>query len=105
MSEVLEKITKGESYTGQACVYCGERIQAEDEVVVCPRCKSVHHADCWKKERRLRQTGLCPDCQGSCGEKIQRRWASAAHVEKDNPCYCRCLHPDCGSFPVLAQTA
>jgi transposase len=46
MSEVLEKITKGESYTGQACVYCGERIQAEDEVVVCPRCKSVHHADC-----------------------------------------------------------
>ena len=68
MSEVLEKITKGESYTGQACVYCGERIQAEDEVVVCPRCKSVHHADCWKKNGGCGKQGCAQIAKAVVGE-------------------------------------
>lgn len=59
MAGKTEKITSGEAYAGQPCVLCGEAISARDEVVVCPRCRSVQHADCWKSKGGCGKAG-CP---------------------------------------------
>lgn len=40
-------------YTGLECVYCHEKFQDDDDVVVCPDCGAPHHRDCYKK------TGHC----------------------------------------------
>lgn len=50
MAGKTEKVTSGEAYAGQPCILCKKEIAAEDEVVVCPRCRSVQHADCWKSK-------------------------------------------------------
>lgn len=59
MTGNTEKITKGEDYLGRSCVVCKREFQAEDEVVACPRCHSVHHAECWKEKGGCGKTG-CP---------------------------------------------
>lgn len=50
MKERNEKITTGEAHLGKVCVSCNNTIESHDEVVVCPRCHTVQHADCWKKK-------------------------------------------------------
>lgn len=55
----LEKITAGSQHLGQTCIICAKTITEQDEVVVCPRCRSVHHADCWKNKGGCGKTG-CP---------------------------------------------
>lgn len=59
MKDNLEKITKGEAHLGQICIFCEKSIHAEDEVVACPRCRTVHHVDCWKAKGGCGKTG-CP---------------------------------------------
>ncbi|HHY09137.1 MAG TPA: hypothetical protein GX528_01080 [Firmicutes bacterium] len=59
MQKNLEKITSGVDYPEQSCIICQERIKAGDEVVRCPRCHSIHHADCWKNKGGCGKTG-CP---------------------------------------------
>lgn len=68
MSGTVEKITKGQDHLGQPCVVCGEAIAETDQVVVCPRCRSIHHADCWKGK-------------GGCGRKGCRQVAVAVRGE------------------------
>lgn len=59
MKENPEKITKGVDYLGQHCVVCQKKIETDDEVVACPRCRSVHHVECWKRKGGCGKTG-CP---------------------------------------------
>lgn len=54
-----EKITKGSDHVEQACIVCQQKMSPEDDVVLCPRCRSVHHADCWKNKGGCGKTG-CP---------------------------------------------
>ncbi len=59
MSETLEKISGGVDHAGRACAFCRETIAPDDEVVICPRCREVHHAACWKQNGGCGRTG-CP---------------------------------------------
>ncbi len=64
-----EKITKGVDNLGQSCVVCQEKIGAEDEVVACPRCRSVHHVQCWKNKGGCGKTGCPQTAQAVRGER------------------------------------
>lgn len=55
----LEKLTPGLDHLDQTCIVCSQVITAESEVVACPRCRSVHHVDCWKGKGGCGKTG-CP---------------------------------------------
>lgn len=59
MKENLEKITQGTEHPGKSCIYCEQAINSSDQVVVCPRCRSVHHVECWKDKGGCGKTG-CP---------------------------------------------
>lgn len=69
MSEILEKVSSGANHAGQECVYCRETIKAEHEVVICPRCKSPHHADCWKSNGGCGTRGCPQIAKGVMGER------------------------------------
>ncbi|NLJ81155.1 MAG: extracellular solute-binding protein [Firmicutes bacterium] len=69
MKENLEQITSGADYAGQTCPFCGKTINPEDQVVCCPRCRSVHHVDCWKAKGGCGKAG-CPQLAATVfGEK------------------------------------
>lgn len=69
MAGKAEKITSGEAHVGQPCVLCQKAITAQDEVVVCPRCRSVQHVGCWKSKGGCGKAG-CPQlAQAILGEK------------------------------------
>jgi hypothetical protein len=69
MAGKTEKVTSGEAYAGQPCILCKKEIAAEDEVVVCPRCRSVQHADCWKSKGGCGRAGCPQIAQAVIGEK------------------------------------
>ncbi|HPT83768.1 MAG TPA: extracellular solute-binding protein [Limnochordia bacterium] len=69
MAGKTEKITSGQAHAGQPCIFCQKPITAQDEVVVCPRCRSVQHAECWKSKGGCGRAG-CPQlAQAVIGEK------------------------------------
>ena len=41
------------------CTACLDQFEAGDEIVICPRCKSAHHADCWRAAAGCTKHG-CP---------------------------------------------
>lgn len=58
-SEKLLVLSADHKLVGDICIACQKKLNAGDEVVVCPRCKSPHHADCWREAAGCRQHG-CP---------------------------------------------
>lgn len=71
MTDNLEKITKGAAHQGHACVVCQTAVKDEDAIVVCPRCRTVHHVDCWKAKGGCGKTG-CPQIgKAVVGERPQ----------------------------------
>lgn len=46
--ERISRATPDSNLVGRECVYCHREITAGEEVVICPRCKTVHHVECWK---------------------------------------------------------
>ncbi|NMB02301.1 MAG: extracellular solute-binding protein [Firmicutes bacterium] len=69
MTGNLEKITKGDEHVGQPCIVCQEAIDPNNEVVLCPRCRSLHHVDCWKAKGGCGKTGCPQIAQAVKGEK------------------------------------
>lgn len=69
MSETLEKITRGSDHAGRACTFCRETIASDDEIVVCPRCRQVHHADCWRQNGGCGKTGCAQTAKAVVGER------------------------------------
>ena len=65
----LEKISQGQLYPGQTCVYCEDAIDSQDEVVVCPRCRSIHHVECWRDKGGCGKTGCPQVAQAIKGER------------------------------------
>lgn len=59
MTGNLEKITTGEKHADEPCIVCQSAIKPTDEVILCPRCRSIHHVDCWKDKGGCGKTG-CP---------------------------------------------
>lgn len=39
-------------YIGEKCSACGKEFTADDDIVVCPKCGSPHHRECWLKENK-----------------------------------------------------
>ncbi|NLY52618.1 MAG: hypothetical protein GX063_06885, partial [Firmicutes bacterium] len=48
-AETLLVLPPDHELVGRRCVVCNDNLQPNDEVVVCPRCKTPHHADCWRE--------------------------------------------------------
>lgn len=65
----LEKITSGSEHLGQTCIVCQQTINQQDEVVVCPRCRTIHHVDCWKGKGGCGKTGCPQIAQAVVGER------------------------------------
>lgn len=64
-----EKITKGADYPEHTCIVCQQAITSADDVVACPRCRSVHHANCWKSKGGCGKTGCPQVAQAVKGER------------------------------------
>lgn len=64
-----EKITKGADHLGQTCIVCQKEISPEDEVVACPRCHCIHHANCWRSKGGCGKTGCPQVAQAVKGER------------------------------------
>jgi len=43
----IARLLAGSRVVGRECPVCTDEFRAGDEVVVCPRCRTVHHRDCW----------------------------------------------------------
>ena len=68
---------------GSQCIACHEELKAGDEVVMCPRCKSAHHADCWRQSAGCRKHG-CPQVAITIKAE-ERRPPGDAHLLKRSP--------------------
>lgn len=44
---MLSESTAGPDIAGKLCPYCQNRIAAGSSAVVCPGCRTPHHAECW----------------------------------------------------------
>lgn len=69
MNENREKVTKGAEHPDQNCIVCRKPITPEDEVVACPRCRSIHHIDCWKAKGGCGKTGCAQIAKAVVGER------------------------------------
>ncbi len=69
MSETLEKITRGSDHGGGRCALCRKAIAPNDEVVVCPRCRQIHHVECWRQNGGCGKTGCPQTAKAVTGEK------------------------------------
>ena len=69
MAGKTEKITTGETHAGQPCILCQKTITASDEIVICPRCRSVQHADCWKAKGGCGRAGCPQVAQAVLGDR------------------------------------
>lgn len=68
---------------GSRCIVCHEELQADDEVVLCPRCKSAHHADCWRRSAGCGKHG-CPQVAIAIKDE-ERKPSGDAHLLKRTP--------------------
>lgn len=48
-AERLVTVTE-DNLAGQECEFCHRPLEAGEQVVVCPRCRAVHHVDCWRRK-------------------------------------------------------
>lgn len=47
MREQIISVAEGDEAINQPCGQCNKPIAAGDQIVYCPRCKQIHHLDCW----------------------------------------------------------
>ena len=47
--EKLEVLTEDSRHVGKSCAKCEQKLEIGAEIVECPRCHAVHHADFWKQ--------------------------------------------------------
>ena len=59
MEEKLEILDAESRHLGKTCAKCEQKLEINDEIVECPRCHVVHHADCWKRNGGCGRLG-CP---------------------------------------------
>lgn len=64
-----EKITNGADHLGQTCIVCQGKIETKDEVITCPRCRSLHHVECWKSKGGCGKAGCPQIAQAVRGER------------------------------------
>lgn len=53
---------------GKNCTYCGERLESGDVILECPRCRSLHHYDCWLEYGGCAKRG-CPEVAESASTR------------------------------------
>lgn len=82
-TEELLTIAAEHELVGQQCIACHEELKAGDQVVVCPRCKSPHHADCWRRAAGCRRHG-CPQVAITVRNE-EREPPGDAHLLKRSP--------------------
>ncbi len=59
MEEKLEVLDAQSRHVGKTCPRCEKELAVDDQIVECPRCHMVHHADCWKENGGCARRG-CP---------------------------------------------
>lgn len=69
MGERIEIISSDSPHLGKACLACNKPIQAQAEMVKCPRCHTLHHADCWKQRGGCAKTGCSQVAKNVVGDR------------------------------------
>ncbi|HEX6971637.1 MAG TPA: RING finger protein [Limnochordia bacterium] len=59
MAEAIDVLQPGDPALGRPCMRCRRPLEAGEEAVVCPRCKSPHHLRCWREHGGCARRG-CP---------------------------------------------
>lgn len=47
MKEEVLRLTNDHDLLDATCFECTRPFEVNDEVIICPRCKAIHHKDCW----------------------------------------------------------
>jgi hypothetical protein len=55
---------------GPTCRVCDAALQPGDQVVTCPRCKAVHHLDCWVKRGGCTTPGCFQTADPELGQDV-----------------------------------
>ncbi len=82
-TETLIVLPAEHELVGRQCIVCNGELQANDEVVVCPRCKTPHHAACWREVAGCGRHG-CPTVAVAV-KKEKAEPAGDAHLLKRTP--------------------
>ncbi|HHT37628.1 MAG: RING finger protein [Candidatus Wallacebacter cryptica] len=69
MVEKLEVLTEDSRHVGKSCAKCEQKLEIGAEIVECPRCHAVHHADCWKQNGGCGRRGCAQVAKAVVGEK------------------------------------
>ncbi len=66
---------------GTQCIACQHKFEAGDEVVLCPRCKSPHHADCWREAAGCKKHG-CPQVALAIKTEIRDNLGDSRYLKR-----------------------
>jgi len=83
ITETLMTLPAGHELVGQQCIVCKGTFQVNDEVVLCPRCKTAHHADGWREVGGCGSYG-CPTVAVTV-KKEKAKPAGDSHLLKRTP--------------------
>ena len=88
-SERVTKATENSTLVGAKCMHCQQEITLGAEVVVCPRCKAVHHVECWKERKGCARLGCSQIAETVVAEQDQtseeKRLGDNFYLEKERP--------------------
>lgn len=84
VTEELLVLPEGHELVGANCIACGKKVQPGDEIVICPRCKAVHHADCWREALGCSRRGCPQVAQAVRPEKIEKQ-GDDRYLKKKDP--------------------
>ena len=80
--ETVVVLSADHELVGRQCVVCQKAFQPNDEVVVCPRCKTPHHGDCWREVGGCGSYG-CPTV--AVAVKEEKKGPEDSHLLKRTP--------------------
>ncbi len=78
MAEPSIVVERFSEHIGKGCPHCKRGIEAGQTIVLCPRCKTVHHEDCWYNAGGCGRVG----CRGVASARPQSPQASLAQAAK-----------------------
>lgn len=84
--ESVTRLTDDSELVGTDCTHCHQQLAVGDEVVICPRCKSAHHVQCWKDNFGCARRG-CPQVAEAVlpDKPIREESGDNKYLEKERP--------------------
>lgn len=76
MAEQSIVVQKFSEHIGKGCPHCKRGIEVGQTIVLCPRCKTVHHENCWYDRGGCGKLG----CRGVASARPQTAQSSLAQA-------------------------